>query len=131
MDERDEKGQFKKGHEGIGGRPPKAREQAILAVIREVVTLEKWHAIIEKAVNDAISDEDGRTRDKARRFLAEYQIGKPAQTIRLQQTNDEADAYDELSDEELRAIIAAAGSDAGAGASAEPDRSDDGRKGTA
>ena len=110
MDERDEKGHFKEGHRGIGGRPAKAREQAILQIGREVVTLERWREIFEKAYNDAVKDEDGRTRDKARRFLAEYQIGKPAQTIRLHSDDAGDDEYAGLSDDELRAIAEQAGS---------------------
>ena len=114
MSERDEKGKFKEGHTGAGGRPAKAREQAILQIGREVATLEKWREIFQKAVDDAIKDEDGRTRDKARRFLAEYQIGKPAQIIKLHQGAEETDEFSDLSDEELRAIVAASESEAGA-----------------
>ena len=114
MDERDEKGHFKEGHKGIGGRPAKAREQAILQIGREVVTLERWREIFEKAYNDAVKDEDGRTRDKARRWLAEYAIGKPAQTIKINSgESDAVDEFYELSDDELRAIIADAPGSAG------------------
>lgn len=116
MSERNEKGQFEKGNTGGPGRPAKAREQAILQIGREVVTLERWREIFERAYKDAIEDEDGRTRDKARRFLAEYQIGKPAQIIKLHQSNDETDEYADLSDDELRAIVAEAEAGSGDGA---------------
>lgn len=120
MDERDEKGRFKEGHPGTGGRPPKARELAILQIGKEVVTLERWREIFEKAFDDAIKDPDGRTRDKARRFLAEYFIGKPAQTVRIRtDDSDDIDEFNQYSDDELRAIVAEA-----------QDRSEDGTEGT-
>lgn len=115
MSERNEKGQFEKGNQGGPGRPAKAREQAILQIGREVVTLERWREIFERAYQDAVKDEDGRTRDKARRFLAEYQIGKPAQIIKLHQSSDETDEYADLSDDELRAIVAAGSGDGAEG----------------
>ena len=108
MSERNEKGQFEKGNQGGPGRPAKAREQAILQIGSEVVTLERWREIFERAYTDATKDEDGRTRDKARRFIAEYQIGKPAQIIKLHQSSDDTDEYADLSDDELRAIVAEA-----------------------
>ena len=103
-DERNERGQYKAGHapangSNKGGRPSKARELARLAILQEVVTLDKWKAIVEKAVRDALGvriaqtstgpkveddpGSDGRDRDKARRFIAEYTIGKPTQPLAL------------------------------------------------
>ncbi len=108
-EERSEKGQFKTGWKGGPGRPSKAREKARLAILSAVVTEDKWKAICEKAVDDALHDEDGRTRDKARRFVAEYLIGKPRQTIALTKDDDAGgDDWGDVSDDDLRAIIDAA-----------------------
>lgn len=103
--DRNEKGQFKEGGSGGPGRPAKAREEAILKIGREVVTLDRWREIFEQAYKDAIGGEDSKGRDKARRFLAEYLVGKPAQTLKIR--NEDADDYDEfadLTDDELRRI---------------------------
>lgn len=114
-EERSEKGQFKTGWKGGPGRPNKAREKARLAILSAVVTEDKWRAICEKAVDDALHDEDGRTRDKARRFVAEYLIGKPRQTIALTKDDDSgADDWGDVSDDDLRAIIDAAANSASA-----------------
>jgi len=120
-EERGEKGQFKTGWQGGPGRPSKAREKARLAILAAVVTEDKWRAICEKAVDDALKDEDGRTRDKARRFVAEYLIGKPRQTIAIKNDDDSDDGdWGDLTDDDLRAIVDAANTpsttDTGSGA---------------
>lgn len=112
MSERNADGTYKKGASGNpGGRPSKARELAYLAVLREALTLDDWRAIVAQAKADALTtgfgEGEGATRDKARRFLAEYTIGKPAQTLHVERGDGGAfDEYDDLSDDELRAIIA-------------------------
>lgn len=109
MSDRNGKGQYEKGHPGGPGRPPKARELAYLAVLREKLTLAEWGQIVEQTIRDAKS-QDPIARDRARRFLAEYAIGKPAQTLHINPAGegDTFAQYDDLSDEELRAIIAQA-----------------------
>lgn len=95
--ERNEKGQWVAGHKSTGGRLPRARELARLAVMQEKCTLETWGRIIEKAIRDALGvrlvqtasgprieddpDSDGATRERGRRFIAEYTIGKPSQNV--------------------------------------------------
>lgn len=118
MSDRDAQGKFQKGGPGGPGRPAKARELAYLAVLREEVTLEDWRRVIQAAKADATnaSPLDGPTRDKARRFLADYLIGRPAQTIHLDDEQSVYDAYDELSDEALEAIVAGRGGPGPAGA---------------
>lgn len=123
MDERNAQGQFAAGHKGSGGRPSKARELAYLAVIAEEVTLDDFRAVIRQAKADAVRGEDGRARDYGRRWLADYLIGRPRQTLHINTGTGASDAYDELSDDALHAIIAAetaadAGADAERGASA-------------
>lgn len=71
---RDDKGRFKKGHEGVGGRPKRETEQAYLEAFKSTVKAEDWIAIIQRAVDDA------KTGDKdARKFIADYLIGPPVQ----------------------------------------------------
>jgi hypothetical protein len=112
--ERGAHGHFAPGWKGGPGRPSKAKEKARLAILAAVVTEDKWREICQVAVSDAISDEDGRTRDRARRFIAEYLIGKPRQTIALTKDDDAgAGDWGDITDDELRAIINAADPNAG------------------
>jgi hypothetical protein len=104
MDERKANGQFAEGGPGGPGRPPKARELAYLAILKEVVTLDAWREIVAKAVEDATASADPIARNQARRFLAEYAIGKPTQSIRVRSDSDPFEDFASLSDEELEAI---------------------------
>ena len=116
MSERDAKGLFAPGNQtakGIG-RPPKARELARLAILTEIVNEDKWRAVVEIALSDAIAGADGQTREKGRRFIADYLIGKPIERIALVHEDAPGGDLSEFSDDELRAI--AAGSTSGAGA---------------
>jgi hypothetical protein len=119
VSERNEKGQFAQGHKGIGGRPPKAREAARLAIISTVIDEEAFRQVVQKNLEDATTHYDGQVRARARQQIYEYLIGKPKQTIGIERTDD--DAWSELadySDEALRAIVAqgfAGGSEGGAG----------------
>lgn len=110
--ERDNKGLFTKGNNGGPGRPAKVRELTRLAILNEVVDDEKWRTVVTIALNDAIGGADGQTREKGRRFLADYLIGKPVERIQL--IKDEGYGVDlsEYSDEELRSL--ARGGDSGA-----------------
>lgn len=114
-EERNEKGQFKKGHIGIGGRPPKAREVARLAVLDEVVKADDWRRICEVALQDATKGKDGQTREKGRRFIADYLVGRPQQTVRFRHDEGGDSIYADLSDDELRAIVARAKTEPGSG----------------
>ena len=120
MSDRTPQGQFAPGNPGGPGRPPKARELAYLAVLREAVSLDDGAPVVARAKADAVSagygEGEGATRDKARRFLADYLLGRPAQTLHLDRGDDDvSDQYDGYTADELHAIIAAAESGAGAG----------------
>lgn len=79
MDEqRDESGRFMPGNKASPGRPRKAVESAYLAEILDVVTLEQWRKVVKKALTDA-----SKGAPDARRWLAEYIIGKPPTIIEL------------------------------------------------
>jgi hypothetical protein len=126
MNERNDKGQFAQGNQVGPGRPTKARELAYLAVLTEEVTLDDWRKIVRTAKKDATAGEDGKTREFGRRFIADYAIGKPKQTVQIGQ-RDTFNEFADVSDEELNAIIAAAESDdrasAGDSSGADPQKS--------
>ena len=79
MVERDANGRFVKGHTGNpNGRPRRATEEEYLCAFNETMTVEDWVRIIRKAITQA----KGGDRD-ARRFLADYALGKPKQRVAL------------------------------------------------
>jgi len=77
--ERDANGRFVKGeYKGGPGRPKKKREERYLEITLNTVTFEKWKKIIEKAAEQA-----ARGDKDARKFLAEYLLGKPDNNLNL------------------------------------------------
>jgi hypothetical protein len=108
VSERNEKGRFAEGNRGGPGRPPKAREAARLAIIASVIDEEAFRKVVQVNLTDATTNEDGQVRARARQQIYEYLIGRPKQTIGIERSDD-IDAWselDDLSDDELRAIIA-------------------------
>ena len=77
----DASGKFKKGNKasagiskGKTGRPKKSREQRYHEILLRACTYSDWRKIVKKAVEQAVAgDKD------ARKWLAEYSIGKPPQ----------------------------------------------------
>lgn len=105
QDGRDNKGRFGPGNKLSPGRAPKARELARLAILNEIVNEENWRAVVTSALNDAISGADGATREKGRRFIADYLIGKPIEHVEISAPReDEGIDLSEFDDEELRAL---------------------------
>ena len=78
MSNRDSNGRFVKGHKASvgnkGGRPPKKREERFYEIALRACTFKDWRAIVKKAVEQA---KGGDTA--ARKFLADYLMGPPAQ----------------------------------------------------
>ena len=68
-----------KGQSGNpNGRPKKKREERYLEITLNTVTFADWKEIIKKAAEQA------RRGDKdARKFLAEYLLGKPEDNVTL------------------------------------------------
>ena len=56
----------------MGGRPKREREVEYYRVLITRVSIDDWHAIIDKAIRDAKSGDA-----VARRWLADYLIGPP------------------------------------------------------
>lgn len=112
MAERDSKGLFAPGNQtakGIG-RPPKARELARLAILTEIVNETEWRKVVQIALNDAIGGADGQTREKGRRFIADYLIGKPIERVAIVREDAPERDLSDLSDDELRALAAGSAS---------------------
>jgi len=70
MADRDEKGRFIPGHQGIGGRPA----EHFLDIIRECITDDDWRAIANKAKEQA-----KKGNEKARKWCSDYILGLPLQ----------------------------------------------------
>lgn len=109
MADRDTKGRFAQGNPGGPGVPPRAfkmreREALYKRLAYETVSEEEWKAIIVKAKVDALTDLDGNIRAKARTFIRDTLIGRPAQSIRFDDADDSDDRFADLSTDELRAI---------------------------
>lgn len=104
-DERNDDGTFKPGHPGTSpGRPRRATEAARLSTLNDVVSEERWREICEKAYQDA-TGYDYQAREKGRRFIADYSIGRPRQTIQINTDGDDwADEFAQYTDDQLRAI---------------------------
>ena len=76
---RNEKGQFIKGHSGNPrGRP--IDQFKYQKKIDTATTLKDWREIIEKAIEQA-----KRGDAKARQWLSDYLLGKPIQSINMEQ----------------------------------------------
>lgn len=100
-------GRFKPGGPGGPGRPSRVKELAKLAIVQEIVTDTEWRALVQAALDDAVNGEDGATRDRGRRFLADYLLGRPTTRVALgidDGPRDDQPDLSNLTDDELRAI---------------------------
>lgn len=83
MADRTERGQFAPGHTGNpAGRPKREREVKFLDILRGAVTEEKFAAIVDKAVEQAIGGDA-----VARRWLTDYLIGPAAEQVDMTVTS--------------------------------------------
>ena len=73
---RDGRGQFAVGNPGGPGRPRRAVEQDYLATLADVVTVEDWREIVQRARDDA-----KRGDAKARGWLAEFLLGRQPEPL--------------------------------------------------
>src|SRR5512140_3318849 len=97
-----------KSQENVPPRPTRARYVALFA---ESITPECWAKIIAGAVDDSLTADQAWVRDRARRFLAEYLIGKPIAQDEPPKEKEEEDGgaalrelLAELPEAEIRAL---------------------------
>lgn len=90
---RDERGRFANGNAGGHGRPPRPIERQYVAVIGEVVGLDEWRRVVERALRDA---ENGHAT--ARAWLSKYVTGDPPQATLFGVAVDEHTGRDADSD---------------------------------
>lgn len=86
--ERTEKGTFAKGHKGMGGRPPKEREDKYYEITLNTVTYEQWRKIVKRAATLA---ENGDP--VARKWLADYLQGPPVQKTDITSNGESIKGY--------------------------------------
>lgn len=101
--ERNPDGTFAPGNAGGPGRPPRRTEREYLDAVMHECSLDDWRAVVRKAVEDAIAGDA-----PARRWLANYLVGKPAgkETLTVRPGPDLSDLLS-MSEEQLDEIIAA------------------------
>lgn len=78
MIERDNKGRFTKGGIPGPGRPKRAVMVDFHNILIDAVKPEYWEGIIKRAIQDALKGDT-----YARKFIAEYTIGRPPQILEL------------------------------------------------
>jgi len=77
MAKRDANGRYAKGQSGNpGGRP--RRVPGYLDVLHTSLTIEKWQAVVDRAIADAMNG-----NRFAREWLGNYVLGKPEQIVNL------------------------------------------------
>lgn len=101
MAERNEKGQFASGNGGGPGRPKRSSEAEYLDALIEVTPIAAWKRIGRKAVQQA-----ERGDAQARRWLSEYLLGKPQERMDLTSGGESIVRAQDLTDDELAAIVA-------------------------
>jgi hypothetical protein len=85
---RDEKGRFLPGHALAGpGRPPRSTEADYARVTVDSVSPDEWADIMELAKKDAMNKRSPYVRQMARKWLAEYLIGKPPTVLDIRATD--------------------------------------------
>ena len=124
--ERNDKGQFAQGHaptnNGKGGRPPKAREAALLAVAYEIVNAQAWRQIVTKRVLDALGKIQAGQGDKAKltddpkstaqgrnlaaTWLRDTCIGKPTEYVNIGGDDSAYEQFAAYTDEQIAEILA-------------------------
>jgi hypothetical protein len=74
--DRDDLGRFAAGNKVGPGRPRRVIEQDYLTTLTDVVSMERWRRIAERAVEDA-----ERGDPKARRWISELLIGRQPESL--------------------------------------------------
>lgn len=121
-------GRFAPGNKAaLGHGRARVRRTERVRDMQETVSPEKWRAIVEKSVRDALGvrivvlvegpdtgtqrveddpNSDGVERDRARRFLADYLIGRPIQPLEVETVDESVDElFSEFNSDELRTLL--------------------------
>lgn len=121
--DRDEHGRFRKGeYPGGPGRPRKTPEPTRQQVFSEIITPEKFRAVVQQVWLDAVGkkiDKDGKLADDAKSTplarsnafarLAGYVLGKPIQPLLVDNGEGNVlELFRSMSDAQLDQIIAEA-----------------------
>lgn len=104
------------------GRPPRAREAALLAITYEIVNADAWRGIVRRRVLDAmgkkqvvkdgqpiIVDDERSTaqgRNLAATWLRDTAIGRPTEYVKLDNNDSAYSEFAAYTDEELAEILA-------------------------
>lgn len=83
-----------------GGRPADSKSEAYMRAFMDIIDVVTWKDVVRKAREDALDPEDPITRDRARRWLKEVIIGRPASAPSL--PSDEVDT--DMSDKSLEEL---------------------------
>src|SRR5215207_2624672 len=75
---RDAAGRFLEGTSAGPGRPPNPRKRQFTDALASRITAERWNEIVDRAVQDALNGDH-----RARVWLADHIMGKPANTLNL------------------------------------------------
>ncbi len=78
MSDREANGRFAKGNRVSPGRHARPTERRYLEMLLGELTPERWIGIVRRAIADALQGSG-----EARRWLAEYAVGRPPQIIEL------------------------------------------------
>lgn len=97
--ERGPDGRFVKGKPGGPGRPSRETEAEYRLAFTTAVPLAEWRLILAMALLQAKQGDD-----KARRFLADYIVGRPEETVWAHVTR--STSIEEITDDELARIAA-------------------------
>lgn len=81
--ERNANGTFAKGNKGGPGRPKRSREERYLARLSKRCTLKQWEKIVDTAIARAKAGDA-----RARQWLSDYLLGKPAQEVKVEAVTD-------------------------------------------
>jgi hypothetical protein len=78
MEGRDQQGRFSSGNQIGPGRPRRDVEAAYLDTLVGQIPLSQWQQVVEKALKNALAGDH-----RARIWLTDYLLGKPAQILEL------------------------------------------------
>ena len=98
---RDEKGRFAPGGPGGPGNPHAKKVHKIRSMFLDAATPARVTELIELLWSKALHDQEQWAIQEVLNRL----YGKPKETIKIEESEDQGDAFDLLSDEETRLVL--------------------------